>query len=68
MSSALTALNVGRFASVLGAYTSLTCLTGAGHPGEEDIGGLVLVSPSTPLLSFFPLVTLPISWQGQHKS
>ena len=47
------------FASILGTFTSLICLSGAGHPGEEDIGGLVLVTPNTCQFSCFSDNTPP---------
>lgn len=42
--SAWTVSNVRRLGSCVLIYTTLTRIAGAGHPGEEDIGGLVLVS------------------------
>lgn len=38
--------NVCGFGFVLSVHHRLSCenYTGAGHPGEDDIGGLVLVS------------------------
>ena len=40
---------------------SLVIYLGAGHPGEEDIGGLVLVSGATSGGFEFPLIGLGVS-------
>jgi hypothetical protein len=43
--------------------------TGAGHPGEEDIGGLVLVMCLMAMKLVLSDQTYHVdSWLGQHKS